>query len=123
MSMNDYAADQDLVHSRPDLQKVKHDPMIVHTNLKDKHYVEGAGDAVNHPSHYTSGRFEVIDIIEDQLEMNGLRGFCLGNALKYICRAGKKGGSKEKMLQDLEKAVWYINHYVQREKEEITRGE
>lgn len=62
-------------------------------------------DPVNHPSHYTSGKIEVIDFIEDQ----GF-GFHLANAVKYICRAGKKDPSKE--LEDLEKAVWYINRYI-----------
>ena len=68
-------------------------------------------DPVNHPSHYTSGKYEVIDIIEDQLGANGIRGFCLGNAIKYICRAGKKDPVKTR--QDLEKAIWYINHYLE----------
>lgn len=71
-------------------------------------------DPVNRPSHYAAGRFEVIDIIEDQLGIEGLRGFCLGNALKYVCRAGKKDPSKT--IQDLEKAVWYLNHYIARRK-------
>lgn len=54
---------------------------------------------VNHPSHYQGNTFEVIDIIEDfQL------GFNLGNAIKYILRAGKKG-NREK---DLMKAIWYL---------------
>lgn len=69
-----------------------------------------ADDPVNHPSHYTSGRFEVIDIIRDQLGLDGLRGFCLGNTIKYICRAGKKDPKKTR--QDLEKAEWYLNHYL-----------
>lgn len=68
-------------------------------------------DPVNHPSHYTSGKYEVIDIIEDQLGAEGIRGFCLGNAVKYICRAGKKDPAKTR--QDLEKAIWYINHYLE----------
>lgn len=66
-------------------------------------------DPVNHPSHYTSGKYEVIDIIEDQLGLDGLRGFCLGNAIKYICRAGKK--NKDKTIEDLKKAIWYIERY------------
>lgn len=70
-----------------------------------------ANDSVNHPSHYTSGKYEVIDIIEDQLGAEGIRGFCLGNAVKYICRAGKKDPTKTR--QDLEKAIWYINHYLE----------
>lgn len=75
----------------------------------------GQDDAVHHPSHYASGRFEVIDIIEDQLKMEGLRGFCLGNTIKYICRAGKK--DPKKTLEDLEKAEWYLHHYITRLKE------
>lgn len=59
-------------------------------------------DAVNHPSHYNTGSIEVIDFIEDA----GL-GFSLGNAVKYIARAGKKDPSKT--AEDLEKAKWYID--------------
>lgn len=62
-------------------------------------------DPVNHPSHYTSGKIEVIDFIEDQK-----LDFHLANALKYICRAGKK--DPDKTQEDLEKAVWYINRYI-----------
>ena len=62
-------------------------------------------DAVNHPSHYTSGKIEVIDFIEDQK-----LDFHLANAVKYICRAGKK--NPEKTQEDLEKAVWYINRFI-----------
>ena len=64
-------------------------------------------EAVCHPSHYNSGKIEVIDFIEDQN-----LGFHLGNAIKYICRAGKK--DKEKTKEDLEKAVWYIKRYVEK---------
>ena len=63
-------------------------------------------DAVNHPSHYTSGKIEVIDFIEDQK-----LSYHLGNAIKYICRAGKKDPSKT--VEDLHKAVWYINRYAE----------
>jgi len=62
-------------------------------------------DVVNHPSHYTDGNIEVIDFIEDK----GL-GFCLGNAVKYISRAGKKYPDKE--IEDLEKAIWYIKRRI-----------
>lgn len=64
-----------------------------------------ADDQVNHPSHYTSGKIEVIDFIEDQK-----LDFHLANALKYICRAGKK--NPEKTAEDLRKAVWYIERYI-----------
>ena len=62
-------------------------------------------DPVNHPSHYTDGKFEVIEYIEDKNF-----GYHLGNAVKYISRAGKKDPSKTK--QDLAKAIWYINRYM-----------
>lgn len=63
-------------------------------------------DNVNHPKHYTEGRkYEPIDIIEDW----GL-GMHAGNAVKYISRAGRKGD----VIEDLEKARWYVDRYVQK---------
>ena len=70
------------------------------------------GDIINHPSHYCDGSIEVIDYIEDK----GF-GYHLGNAIKYISRAGKKDPSKE--IEDLRKAVWYIERYIElKEKED-----
>lgn len=59
---------------------------------------------VDHPSHYggESNVYEVIKVIRAW----GLN-FNLGNAVKYIGRAGKK--DPDKYIEDLEKAVWYIN--------------
>ena len=68
---------------------------------------DNKGDIVNHPSHYTDGKIEVIDFIEDK----GLN-FNKGNAVKYIARAGKKDTSKE--IEDLKKAQWYINREIKR---------
>jgi hypothetical protein len=63
-------------------------------------------EKINHPSHYAAGRkYEPIDVIDDW----GL-GFSLGNALKYISRAGRK----ESVIDDLNKAVWYIQHEISR---------
>ena len=64
-------------------------------------------NTVNHPSYYTDGKIEVIDFIEDK----GLN-YHRGNAVKYISRAGKKDPAKE--IEDLQKAVWYINRDIQR---------
>ena len=64
-----------------------------------------APDPVNHPSHYTDGKIEVIDYIEDKK-----LGFCLGNAVKYISRAGKKDPTKE--VEDLKKALWYVERRI-----------
>ena len=60
---------------------------------------------INHPSHYNDGNIEVIDYIEDK-NFN----FNLGNAIKYISRAGKKGDK----IEDLEKAKWYIQREIER---------
>ena len=62
-------------------------------------------DPVSHPAHYCTGKIEVIDFIEDQKLP-----YHLGNAMKYICRAGKK--NPEKTAEDLQKAVWYINRCI-----------
>lgn len=65
---------------------------------------------INHPNHYNYGKIEVIDAIEDwQL------GFSLGNAVKYIARAGKKDPNKKK--EDLQKALWYIKREIAKEKQ------
>lgn len=61
-------------------------------------------DAVNHPAHYGSGTYETIKVIEAW----GL-GFCLGNTVKYISRAGKKGDA----LEDLKKARWYLDREIE----------
>jgi hypothetical protein len=62
-------------------------------------------DAVNKPSHYNSGKFEAIDVIEDWN-----LGFNLGNTVKYISRAGKKDPNKH--LEDLKKARWYLDREI-----------
>lgn len=62
-------------------------------------------DIINHPSHYTDGKFETIEAIE-----SWRLGYHLGNAIKYISRAGKK--SKDTELEDLRKARWYIRRYL-----------
>ena len=64
-------------------------------------------DNVNHPAHYTDGKIEVIDFIEDKK-----LGYHLGNAVKYISRAGKK--DPDKYIEDLQKAVWYLQREIKR---------
>lgn len=68
-------------------------------------------DKVNHPGHYTYGKIEVIDFIEDK-ELN----FNLGNVVKYVARAGKKKSSgkslESKALEDLKKAKWYLDREI-----------
>ena len=75
-------------------------------NKKSEHDTTAkSNDPINHPAHYTTGKIEVIDYIEDQKLP-----YHLGNAVKYISRAGKK--DKDKTVEDLKKAVWYIERYI-----------
>lgn len=61
-------------------------------------------DNVNHPPHYTAGGVECIDAIKAALTEEEFRGFCKGNALKYVWRERHKGGT-----ESLAKATWYLN--------------
>lgn len=66
--------------------------------------------AVNHPSHYNQvPGIECINVVEHF-------DFLRGNAIKYLWRAGSKGN----LIQDLEKAKWYIDREIARERERTT---
>lgn len=73
-------------------------------------------EAVNHPDHYggKNNPYEAIKVIR---AWN--LGFSLGNAVKYISRAGKKDPSKR--LEDLKKALWYIQEEIDNESKRSTR--
>ena len=58
---------------------------------------------VNHPPHYTDGKIEVIDFIEDKK-----LGYHLGNVIKYVVRSGLKGSE----VEDLKKARWYLDRRI-----------
>lgn len=76
--------------------------------MKDKQEAMAAiehFDAVYYPKHYTTHP-EGIECIQVTRHMN----FNLGNAVKYLWRAGKK----ENTVQDLEKAIWYIRDEIGR---------
>jgi hypothetical protein len=59
--------------------------------------------AVDHPKHYNTGKYEVIDVIEDWK-----LGFHLGNVVKYVARAEHKIDA----LEDLKKARWYLDRHI-----------
>ena len=69
---------------------------------------------VQHPYHYgcKDNQYEAIKVIE-AWKLN----FCLGNAVKYISRAGKKDATKT--VEDLEKAVWYLEREIQNIKNKL----
>lgn len=70
---------------------------------------ESKNKNVSHPSHYNSGKFEVIDIIEEfTKDLKGIQATDTGNVIKYILRWKHKNG-----LEDLEKAAWYLDHLIE----------
>lgn len=77
-------------------------------------------DNVNSPSHYIYGKkgIETIDYIEDK----GLN-FNLGNVVKYVSRCGHKKtksmSAEAKAIEDLKKALWYLNREIKTREENI----
>lgn len=67
-------------------------------------------DNINHPSHYETGQFECIDVMIETQGVEAVKGFCKCNAFKYLYRANRKNG-----LEDMKKAIWYLNKYVELE--------
>lgn len=72
-------------------------------------------DMVNHPPHYKDGGIETIDFIEAK-KLN----YHLGQVVKYVSRAGKKDPSK--YLEDIDKAIWYLQREKERYQREHTEG-
>lgn len=70
-------------------------------------YVFDKEDAVEHPKHYTSDPSGV-----ECIQITRWRNFNIGNAMKYLWRAGLKDDKKQ--IEDLRKAVWYINDEINR---------
>ena len=76
--------------------------------LSDNNY-QSKDIMVSHPNHYISETgLEVIDVIEAfTFDLKGIEATDTGNVIKYICRWKQKNG-----LQDLEKAMWYLQHLI-----------
>lgn len=68
------------------------------------------GEAVNHPHHYTHGKYECIDVMVDTFGKEAVQHFCVLNAFKYVWRSEHKNG-----LEDIKKAWWYLDKYLQLE--------
>ena len=69
------------------------------------------GDDVNHPPHYTKGKYEAIDVIEDAVQFapDSVIGGLQWQALKYILRMWHK----DKALEDAKKAQWYLQRLIE----------
>ena len=65
-------------------------------------------DNVNHPAHYETCKFECIEVMIEVMGKEAVADFCLCNAFKYLYRTKRKNG-----VEDIEKAQWYINKYLE----------
>lgn len=75
-------------------------------------------DNVNHPAHYETGKFECIDVMLETQGKEKVKAFCICNAFKYLYRHGRKNGR-----EDIEKAVWYLNKYLELEEADKVQKE
>jgi hypothetical protein len=67
-------------------------------------------EMVNHPQHYNGDSpYECIKVLNAWMSEDEYRGFLRGNAIKYICRLGKK----DEAVQELKKAAWYIDKLIE----------
>ena len=89
----------------PSLQVLKRISEALNIDYKELSAEEDKKEMVDHPSHYNMGKYEAIDVIEDWN-----LGFNLGNTVKYISRAGHK----DNILQDLKKALWYLDREIKK---------
>jgi hypothetical protein len=70
-------------------------------------------DNINHPSHYTQGKIECIDAIEESTKgLLGIAAVCVANVIKYIWRYKFKNG-----IEDLKKARWYLDKLIDHEEQ------
>lgn len=82
--------------------------------LKGRKKSTSTDDMVNHPSHYETGKFECIEVMQEIFGVDAVRDFCKCNAFKYVYRMDRKNGT-----EDVKKAIWYLNKYLElTEKEE-----
>lgn len=86
---------------------------IISDDEVERAYNLTLGDApykeeVNHPDRYAGGKFECIDVMLDVFGADAVKHFCILNAFKYLWRSEKKNG-----VEDIRKAVWYLNKYIE----------
>ena len=75
--------------------------------------VHGNDDVVNHPSHYCTGKYECIEVMTEVFGKEAVQAFCRCNAFKYLYRSDRKNG-----IEDIKKARWYINKFIELQEDE-----
>ena len=71
-------------------------------------YGEKMTDNVNHPPHYKKGSIECIDAIEAALSFTEFKGYCKGQAFKYVWREDHKDAN----IEDIDKGIWYLTSFL-----------
>lgn len=99
---------EDIKDDDPKLyKKIKEMQQMIESLSLKKNQKEATQDPVNHPSHYISDPSGI-----ECIQITRHRNFNIGNAIKYLWRAGLKDGNSD--IQDLQKAVWYIQDEIER---------
>ena len=70
-------------------------------------------DMINEPPHYSTGKFECIEVMQEAIGTEAVKDFCICNAFKYLYRHKRKNGK-----EDIAKAVWYLKKWL-----ELSEGE
>lgn len=94
-----------------ELEKIQNYTKASTTSTKE----DPSKEMVNHPSHYKNGNIECIEVMINVFGKHKVAAFCELNAFKYQWRANNKGTD----IQDKEKAIWYLNKYIELDKEEL----
>lgn len=99
---------EDIKDDDPKLYKeIKEQQQMFESLSLKKNQKEANQDEVNHPKHYISDPSGI-----ECIQITRHRNFNIGNAIKYLWRAGLKDGNSD--IQDLQKAVWYIQDEIER---------
>lgn len=92
-----------------ELEKIQNYNKVSTTSTKE----DPSKEMVNHPSHYKNGNIECIEVMINVFGKHKVAAFCELNAFKYQWRANNKGTD----IQDKKKAIWYLNKYIELDKE------
>lgn len=97
---------KELVNGDEPAKKVLCD--LIAESAKNKN-LSTSDDLVNHPSHYTHGSIESIDLMEECEGIEAVKHFCICNCHKYLYRHNVKGRD----VEDIRKMIWYANKYIE----------
>lgn len=92
----------------PEYEEITDASELAKSGYISRKHKKAENDNVNHQSHYETGKYQCIDVMEETQGTEAVKDFCICNAFKYIYRHSHKNG-----LEDVKKAVWYLNKYIE----------